>query len=61
MVRKITTVCGNISDLINVLGTVAEDCGDIEVTVCGSQAISIYHADGENAIVLDDNPSLDEK
>lgn len=60
MVKKITAVNGNLSDLINVLNTVLEDYGDMEVVVCGVRPINIYHADDVGAILLDDNANLEE-
>lgn len=59
MIRKVTAVNGNLSDLINALNEVLKDCGDMEVTVCGVRPINIYHADGMNAIVLDDDSNLE--
>ena len=60
-IKKIAEVNGNISNLVATLNEALEKYGDIEVTVCGTKGINIYHSSNTDTIVLDDSAYLEEE
>lgn len=57
--KKVTTISGGkISTLIRALEDAMDTYGDTEVCVCGTNMISVYHAEDTNTISIDYDEDL---